>query len=169
VTSTGSSRDAQGFPCNSSDMRRTTHWFHIWRTVGPVLLFVSHSLFRFPASIYLVIRFQRLLTMVHGTRDYWGSGLVHRPVSYRTRSFEHGICFRPQVRGWETPTLCDQLEIANIKHWTTYMNITAANHRHRLVVQCFGLALPSGPNRVGVPHALTRGRKKIQFPKRRVF
>jgi hypothetical protein len=35
----------------------------------------------------------------------------------RTQRFGNWICFHPQVRGWETPTLLDPLERANLSHW----------------------------------------------------
>jgi hypothetical protein len=38
-----------------------------------------------------------------------------------------------------------------------------------LKVQCLKLALPNGPNRIGISHPLTWGLKQIQFPKRCVL
>jgi hypothetical protein len=35
----------------------------------------------------------------------------------RTQCFGNWICFHPQVKEWETPTLLDPLEIANLNHW----------------------------------------------------
>jgi hypothetical protein len=46
---------------------------------------------------------------------------VHSPAFLklrRTQRFRKWICFCPQVRGWETPTLFSPLERANLNHWT---------------------------------------------------
>jgi hypothetical protein len=35
-----------------------------------------------------------------------------------TTFWESSICFRPKVKGWETPTVFGMLGRANINHWT---------------------------------------------------
>jgi hypothetical protein len=53
-------------------------------------------------------------------RNFWISGLYHRPVFEGTRRFGNWICFRPLVKGGKkTPTQLDPLERANLNHWTT--------------------------------------------------
>jgi hypothetical protein len=49
------------------------------------------------------------------------------------------------MRGWETPILLSSLERADLNHWS--------------------LALFNRSSTVGVSHPLTRGQKRIQFPK----
>jgi hypothetical protein len=48
--------------------------------------------------------------------------IFHLPVLERTERFGNWICFRPQMRGWETPNLLGPLERANPNHWTTYVS-----------------------------------------------
>jgi hypothetical protein len=55
--------------------------------------------------------------MVYNTWDYWVFNYVQRPVFWRTQRFRNWICFHPQVRGWETPTLWGPLERAKLNHW----------------------------------------------------
>jgi hypothetical protein len=43
-----------------------------------------------------------------------------------TERFGNRTCFRPQVRGWETPTTLGPLERANLNHRRTYFGITTA-------------------------------------------
>jgi hypothetical protein len=43
---------------------------------------------------------------------------VHRPVFCGTQHFGNWICFRPQVRNWETSTLLGPLETVYPSHWT---------------------------------------------------
>jgi hypothetical protein len=43
---------------------------------------------------------------------------IRRLVFERTQNFGQWICFRPQVREGETPTLLGPLERDNLNHWT---------------------------------------------------
>jgi hypothetical protein len=60
-----------------------------------------------------------------------------------TQRVGNWICFRPQVKGWEIHTLLGP----SIRKWLR-------------------VALSNGPNRVGISHPFTWGRKQIQFPTR---
>jgi hypothetical protein len=42
------------------------------------------------------------------------TGVELQDSATKEREFRNRICFRPQLRGWETPTLLKPLEIANI-------------------------------------------------------
>jgi hypothetical protein len=48
---------------------------------------------------------------------FWTLSIVRYCKEHlRTQRFGNRICFRPQVRGWETPTLLGPLERANLNH-----------------------------------------------------
>jgi hypothetical protein len=54
--------------------------------------------------------------MVYNTQNYWvfglcpASGILEtRKKKKKKKSFRHRICFHPQVRGGEAPTLLDTL------------------------------------------------------------
>jgi hypothetical protein len=60
--------------------------------------------------------------MVYDIPDYWVFGLCPSSgilKNRRTQRFGSWICFRPQVRGQETPTQLGPLERASLNHWTT--------------------------------------------------
>jgi hypothetical protein len=64
--------------------------------------------------------------MVYNTQNYWVFGLF--PSSgilgtRKTQRFGNWICFRPQVRGEETPTLLGPLDRANLNHWTNVSSL----------------------------------------------
>jgi hypothetical protein len=48
--------------------------------------------------------------MVYNTRNYWVFGLCPSSGILKNTMFHKLICFRPQVKGWETPTLLGPLE-----------------------------------------------------------
>jgi hypothetical protein len=54
----------------------------------------------------VLLKKNRVLTMVYNTQNYWVLGLCPSSVILETikQRFGKWICFRPQVRG-ETPTL----------------------------------------------------------------
>jgi hypothetical protein len=78
--------------------------------------------------------------------------------------------------GGKTRTQLSPLERANLNHWNTRRWKNSKNRWLKScvnlteVVQWLRLALPKGPNWVGVfSHTFIWGRKQIQFPKRRVL
>jgi hypothetical protein len=52
-----------------------------------------------------------------GSLGLWISSTVR--YSKERNVFGNWICFRRQVRGWETPTVLGMLERANLNHWAT--------------------------------------------------
>jgi hypothetical protein len=52
------------------------------------------------------------------TGNYWVFGLCPSSVIVKSTAFRKLICFRPYMRGWETPTQSVPLERANLSHWT---------------------------------------------------
>jgi hypothetical protein len=63
--------------------------------------------------------------MVYDTRDYWVFGLRPSSGILNNTAFRKLICFRPQVRGWETPILLGPLERANLSHWMILIEISS--------------------------------------------
>jgi hypothetical protein len=58
-----------------------------------------------------------------GLMGFWNLAIVRYSEQHYVSETE---CFRPQVRGWETPTLLGPLERANLGHWAIYVSITTA-------------------------------------------
>jgi hypothetical protein len=59
--------------------------------------------------------------MLHDIQDYWVFGLCPSSgilKNRRTQHFGNWICFRPQVRGQETPTQLGPLGRTRLNHWT---------------------------------------------------
>jgi hypothetical protein len=84
-----------------------------------------------------------LKTTDHIFQEYWVFGLC---PSFCIPKNTEWICFCPQIRAWETPTLLVPLE----SYWK---------------IQWLMLALSNGPESVGVSNSLTRVWKHIKFPK----
>jgi hypothetical protein len=61
------------------------------------------------------------LCILNWILNYWVSGLpsiVWNSKHKETQRLGNWICFRPQVRGGETPTLLGPSDRANLNHWT---------------------------------------------------
>jgi hypothetical protein len=71
--------------------------------------------------------------MVYDIQDYWVFGLCPSSgiLENRTQRFANWICFRPQVRGQETPTQLGPLERASLNHWTT-PSTTRIAYKHQI-------------------------------------
>jgi hypothetical protein len=54
----------------------------------------------------------------------WTLSIVRYSLGHnRTHRFGNWICFRPQMRWWETSTLLGSLERVDLHPWTTYMSV----------------------------------------------
>jgi hypothetical protein len=90
----------------------------------------------------------------NSSQNHWASGLCQSSGilnSWKQR-FGKWICFRPQERRGETPTLSGPLERANLNQWRT---VQLYNWKR--------LALSKGPNKIGVSPPLAWGRKQISL------
>jgi hypothetical protein len=50
---------------------------------------------------------------------FWTVSIIRHSRKYKARRFGNWICFRPQVRGGEIPTLLSLLERTNLNHLRT--------------------------------------------------
>jgi hypothetical protein len=61
---------------------------------------------------------KRQTTWFSGLLGFWILSIVRYSKKQKNTRFGNWICFRPQVRGQETPTQLGPLERASLNHWT---------------------------------------------------
>jgi hypothetical protein len=79
----------------------------------------SYPIFIINRQVVCPFRVYSLGTVKHinGAQDYCIFGLCPLSDIVKNMTFQNWVCFHPQVRGWEAPTLLGPLERANLNHW----------------------------------------------------